>query len=107
MIANYLNACNKSSLPKEALKADHTQLDHNSIYDLLPLFYIDKEFVCKDCGSIELWTAKQQKWWYEIAKGNINSTAVRCRSCRKAERERKAEARRVHLEGINKKINRT
>ena len=60
-------------------------------------------FVCKDCGSHELWTAKQQKWWYEIAKGDIDSIAVRCRSCRKKEQARKVEARRVHLEGIVKK----
>ena len=68
--------------PVGAIEADHSQLDHINTYGFLPLFYIDKPFTCRDCGSEEIWTAKQQKWWYEIAKGHIDSTAVRCRKCR-------------------------
>ncbi len=63
-------------------------------------FYEDAPFACIDCGKQELWTATQQKWWYEIAKGNVESIARRCRACRRKERERSAEARRVHLEGL-------
>lgn len=87
------------------VEANHAELVHNNTYGDLPLFYIDKAFDCRDCGSPELWTAKQQKWWYEIAKGNINAMAVRCRSCRKKEQLRKAEARKIHLDGIAKKLN--
>lgn len=68
--------------PVGAVEADHSQLDHNNTYGFLPLFYVDKPFRCRDCGSREIWTAKQQKWWYEFAKGHIDSTAVRCRRCR-------------------------
>lgn len=82
------------------VKADKSQLLHNNTYGLLPDFYLDKAFTCRDCGNEEVWTAKQQKWWYEVAKGNINSTAVRCRSCRKKEQARKAEARKIHLQGL-------
>ena len=91
-----------SCKPPSAIMADVEELQHNpsAAYSLMPLFYLDMLFVCRDCGSHELWTAKQQKWWYEIAKGSINSVAVRCRSCRKKEQARKAVARRVHLEGI-------
>jgi hypothetical protein len=63
-------------------------------------YYEDLAFDCKDCGKQEVWTATQQKWWYEVAKGEVNSTAVRCRACRRRERQRIAEARRVHLEGV-------
>jgi hypothetical protein len=35
-----------------------------------------------------VWTAKQQKWWYETAHGHIESRAVRCLACRRARRER-------------------
>ena len=87
----------KTIIPKNALKADPTQLAHNNTYGLLPLFYVDREFNCRDCGSDEIWTAKQQKWWYEIIKGHIDSTAVRCRRCRKALREQKAE-QQAHME---------
>lgn len=66
-------------------------------------YYIDEPFACVDCNKAEIWTAGQQKWWYEVAKGYAYSTALRCRNCRRKERERKAEARRVHLEGISRK----
>jgi hypothetical protein len=72
-------------------------------YSPLPLVYIDKPFTCKDCGKAEVWTATQQQWWYEVAKGNIDSTAIRCRPCRRKEQQRKADARRVHLAGVTKK----
>ncbi|MGB7158529.1 MAG: zinc-ribbon domain containing protein [Tepidisphaeraceae bacterium] len=51
-----------------------------------PLFYQDLEFKCRDCRKREVWTAEQQQWWYEVAKGPIQSTAVRCRACRAARR---------------------
>jgi hypothetical protein len=66
-------------------------------------FYADQPFECADCGKAEVWTAAQQKWWYEVAKGDVFTTARRCRACRRRERERRAEARRVHLEGLARK----
>ena len=74
--------------PEKAIEAgfvlaDAAELQHNNTYGSLPTYYLDMPFTCVDCGSEEVWTAKQQKWWYEIAKGNISSTAIRCRSCRK------------------------
>src|ERR1700687_4130070 len=42
-------------------------------------YYLDVPFTCQDCGKDEIWTATQQKWWYEVAKGDVNSTARRCR----------------------------
>lgn len=94
-----------SCKPLTAIMANVEELQHNprAAYTSMPLFYLDMPFICKDCGSPELWTAKQQKWWYEIAKGSIDSVAVRCRSCRKKEQARKEEVRRVHLEGIANK----
>jgi hypothetical protein len=65
--------------------------------------YVDQPFTCVGCRNEEVWRATQQKWWYEVAKGNVESGAIRCRNCRRAERERRDEARRVHLEGVGKK----
>ncbi|MBI5896365.1 MAG: zinc-ribbon domain containing protein [Desulfobacterales bacterium] len=65
--------------------------------------YRDIDFTCVDCGSNETWLAEQQKWWYEEVGGYYFSTAIRCRSCRKKEKERKEEAKRVHLDGIKMK----
>lgn len=66
-------------------------------------YYVDVEFQCVDCKVEETWRATQQKWWYEVAKGNVWAGAKRCRACRRAERDRSAESRRVHLEGVAKK----
>jgi hypothetical protein len=91
------------SLLPGMVAANPDKLAHNNTYGLLPLFYVDRAFNCRDCGSAEVWTAKQQKWWYEEAQGHIDSTAVRCRPCRGVERERVALARRVMQEGLERK----
>ncbi len=63
-------------------------------------YYEDRPFTCRDCGKKEIWRATQQKWWYETAKGEWETTAVRCRSCRRKERERKAQARASSERGL-------
>ena len=66
-------------------------------------YYQDVPFRCQGCGKEETWTAAQQKWWYEVAKGYVYSTAKLCRPCRKKAQTRRAEARRIHLEGVARK----
>jgi len=66
-------------------------------------YYVDRPFRCVDCGKQEVWTGTQQKWWYEVAKGLVYTTAIRCRPCRRRKQARSAESRRVHLEGIERK----
>jgi hypothetical protein len=56
-------------------------------------YYIDEPFVCESCGAPQTWTAAQQKWWYEVAKGPVFSKASRCRACRQRERALREEAR--------------
>jgi hypothetical protein len=63
-------------------------------------YYVDRSFRCKDCGKAEVWSPTQQKWWYESAKGDVWTTAVRCRPCRRRERERVAAARVVSTAGL-------
>ena len=69
-------------------------------------YYVDRPFRCIDCGKEEIWTGTQQKWWYEIAKGFVYTTAVRCRLCRRKKREQSEKSRRVHLEGLERKTRR-
>lgn len=64
---------------------------HNNSYSL-PAYYVDMPFECRQCGTHEVWTAQQQKWWYEVALGNINSTARYCRACRQARRAHRAQS---------------
>ncbi|WP_375314969.1 MULTISPECIES: zinc-ribbon domain containing protein [unclassified Schlesneria] len=62
-------------------------------------YYEDTRFQCIDCGLFSIWTAKQQQWWYEVAKGSMYSIAVRCRECREKLRDRHGGTpRRSHLE---------
>lgn len=56
-------------------------------------FYRDVPFTCVDCGRPQVWRASQQKWWYEVAKGDVESTAVRCRACRARERAERGLAK--------------
>ena len=49
-------------------------------------FFEDVEFTCRDCGDRHVWTAADQKWWFEVAGGSPYSTAVRCVTCRTARR---------------------
>ena len=69
-------------------------------------FYVDRPFRCVDCGKEEVWTGAQQKWWYEVAKGFVYTTAVRCRLCRRKKRDQSAESRRVHQMGLQRKARR-
>lgn len=66
-------------------------------------WYEDQPFTCVDCGAVEVWLASQQKSWFEAAKGNIFSCAIRCRVCREKERLRRDEARRAYYEGLLRK----
>jgi hypothetical protein len=58
------------------------------------LHYIDRPFKCVDCGSEEVWTAGQQKWYYEVAKGSTYGEPKRCRRCRAKHRENKGRSDR-------------
>ena len=87
-------------VPPGAIRANLDKQAPNNSYDVLA-HYADKEFICVDCGKREVWTAKQQQWWYEVAKGPIQSTAVRCHVCRRRRREEK-QRQREHMEDIER-----
>lgn len=88
-------------LPPGAIAADTSKQVAIHTYGALKTFYVDVEFKCVDCGSIEVWTAKQQKWYYEEAKGSLYATAIRCRECRNRSKDLKAIQKR-QMEDTNK-----
>ena len=75
----------KAGVPRDAIQADLSQQAPNNSYSS-KTYYQDYEFNCVDCGVPQVWTAEQQQWWYEVAKGPIFSVAIRCLACRKARR---------------------
>jgi len=70
-----------------AVAADHSKLSHINTYGSLPDFYLDRPFTCRKCGKREIWKAKDQKWYYEEAKGHIDAIAVECHACRKSQKQ--------------------
>ena len=67
------------------------------------------ERTCRDCDETFLFTAAEQKHWYETLRFNIDATAVRCLPCRKViqhqrayteavERARADPSARTHLD---------
>jgi hypothetical protein len=72
-------------IPQGAVPANVERQPANNSYSPPP-YYLDKPFQCVDCGKEEVWTASQQKWYYEVAKGSIYGQAIRCRSCRQKRR---------------------
>ena len=98
----------RAALARGELPVEPSKLNPAGCSYSIPAFvergtYAPIAFTCKMCGKRETWTAHQQKWWYETAKGDVFSTATMCRPCRAKERARRNEARRVHLEGVARK----
>jgi hypothetical protein len=56
-------------------------------------YYVDVPFNCQTCGKPQIWTASQQKWWYEVAKGSVFSTATECRACRQQKKKQGEQGR--------------
>jgi hypothetical protein len=48
-------------------------------------YYVVKPIACEACDAEEVWTAQQQKCWYELAKGSVYSTARLRLECRRRE----------------------
>lgn len=82
-------------LPPGAVAADTSRQVPISTYGAPKTFYVDVPFKCRDCGSEEVWTAKHQKWFYEVAKGSLHATAVRCRDCRNRLKDEKEQQRKL------------
>ena len=49
-----------------------------------PTQYREKRVPCSGCGKRLLWTAEQQRYWYEEMKASVYAaTNLRCDNCRK------------------------
>ena len=90
-------------LPPGAIAADTSQQVQIYTYGSPKTFYVDVAFRCQDCGVDEVWTAKQQKWFYEVAKGPLHATAVRCRDCRNKRKDQKELQRQQMQDAANAK----
>ncbi len=89
------------------VRVDYNKLMASNSYGLSEFaqrgYYVDRAFSCCDCGAECVWTAEQQRWWYETLGGSQYAVAKRCRPCRQRERQRKEMARQVSQAGLSRK----
>ncbi len=90
-------------IPAGAIAVNPASLIMSSTFAYIPAFYQDILFQCVQCDDRQIWTAKAQRWWYEIAQGDIESTAKYCRSCRLKKREQAKISKKIHFSGLVKK----
>ena len=84
-----------ADVPADAIPVDPDRVSWGGpIGRSIPTFFQDATFICKDCGTLAVWKAEKQRLYFEMTGAPWAHQAVRCRPCRIAERERKAEARR-------------
>ena len=88
--------------PVRAVAADMSKQVPNNSWGGPVMAYFDIAFRCCDCGKEEVWTAAQQKWYYEEAKGSLYAKAVRCRDCRNRINEQKQLQKQQMAEGTEK-----
>lgn len=62
-------------------------------------WYVDAGFCCMRCGTSFVFSAPEQRFWYEELKFHVDSLPKRCQECRRALRELK-ELRHRYDHGI-------
>ena len=53
----------------------------------IPAYYEDEAYSCVECGKRCLFSAMQQKEWYEVKKRYLGQRPIRCADCHLAWRE--------------------
>ena len=67
-------------IPRGALPADPDSQNHGGGY-AVKFSYQDTDYVCAGCGKKNVWTAQQQKRYFEVQKGNIYNKPKWCHEC--------------------------
>ena len=67
-------------IPKGALPANPDQQNNYDSY-ATKFFYKDIVYTCAGCNKEEIWTAEQQKKYFEVQKGNIYNEPKWCYDC--------------------------
>jgi hypothetical protein len=73
-------------MPTGAVRGDIRQQECCHFCHVPRYFYVDERKLCVQCGEPFVFSAKEQKYWYETLKFNFNSVAVRCAACRRKRR---------------------
>jgi hypothetical protein len=83
-------------LPAGAVRGDVAR--QTFCYHHVPkYFYVDENRDCVQCGRPFVFTAQEQKYWYESRQFHFHSVPVRCTGCRRQRRTVRALAAQVGL----------
>ena len=92
MTKDYYEFCVKR-MPKGAVRADLTKhAPHNSHNP--PMWYVDEQHQCVECGAEFTFTARQQQHWFEVLQIPIHVIGKRCAACRRKRRDEIAAQKR-------------
>lgn len=87
-------------LPIGAVRGDVRRQSYCPMCHVPRYFYVDQDRRCVQCGEDFVFSAREQKYWYESLHFHFDSVAIRCPRCRgrrrteKALREQMSAARR-------------
>jgi tetratricopeptide (TPR) repeat protein len=76
-------------LPRGAVAGDVSQQVFYE-WHVPKYFYVDEARRCVQCDEQFTFSAKEQKYWYEVRKFNFRSTPIRCSKCRRLKRSEHA-----------------
>jgi hypothetical protein len=77
-------------LPKGAVRGDVRRQQFCPGCHVPRYFYVDAERSCVQCGGPFVFSAREQKYWYETLKFHFDSVAIRCLDCRRRQRTDRA-----------------
>ncbi len=90
----------KPPLPRGAIRADVHRQQQLGDYDL-PIYYYqyyqDSGRVCSQCQRPFVFSAREQRYWYETLGIPLHCTAVRCVQCRRQRRTVRALSERIGI----------
>jgi tetratricopeptide (TPR) repeat protein len=77
-------------MPRGAVRGDIRRQHFCPMCHVPRYFYVDQEKRCVECGRQFVFSAREQKHWYEELRFHFDSIAIRCLGCRRRQRTRTA-----------------
>lgn len=82
-------------LPPGAVRGDIRRQAYCPMCHVPRFFYVDEPRTCVQCSTPFVFTAAEQKFWYETLRFWADSTAIRCVDCRRRQRSKGAIQRQL------------
>lgn len=77
-------------LPKGAVRGDVRKQQFCPACHVPRYFYVDDDRSCLQCGCHFVFSAREQKYWFETLHFHFGSVAIRCVECRRKQRSNRA-----------------